>query len=118
MCSGFLALVRPNEAARMAALPAGSPPRDTREGSMHSGSQASDDIGNATIPSNILNIREGVMTQPIGILYEHPEWFKPLFATLDRRGLPYEPIHAESHRYDPSATSSPYSLVVNRVSAS
>ncbi len=58
------------------------------------------------------------MTQPIGILYEHPEWFKPLFATLDRRGLPYEPIHAESHRYDPSATSSPYALVVNRVSAS
>jgi hypothetical protein len=73
---------------------------------------------NATIPSNILNIREGVMTQPIGILYEHPEWFKPLFATLDRRGLPYEPIHAESHRYDPSATSAPLSLLVNRVSAS
>lgn len=58
------------------------------------------------------------MAQPIGILYEHPEWFKPLFATLDRRGLPYEPIHAESHRYDPSATAAPYSLVVNRVSAS
>jgi Carbamoyl-phosphate synthase L chain, ATP binding domain len=58
------------------------------------------------------------MSGPIGILYEHPEWFKPLFATLDRRGLPYEPIHAESHRYDPSATSAPYSLVVNRVSAS
>jgi hypothetical protein len=58
------------------------------------------------------------MSLPIGILYEHPEWFKPLFATLDRRGLPYEPIHAESHRYNPSATSAPYSLVVNRVSAS
>lgn len=58
------------------------------------------------------------MTKPIGILYEHPEWFKPLFATLDRRGLPYEPIHAESHSYNPSATSAPYSLVVNRVSAS
>ncbi len=58
------------------------------------------------------------MTRPIGILYEHPEWFKPLFATLDRRGLPYEPIHAEAHHYDPSATSSPYGLVVNRVSAS
>jgi hypothetical protein len=58
------------------------------------------------------------MTRPIGILYEHPEWFKPLFATLDRRGLPYELLHAESHAYDPSATSVPYSLVVNRVSAS
>lgn len=58
------------------------------------------------------------MTGPIGILYEHPEWFKPLFATLDRRGLPYEPIHAESHSYNPSATEVPYGLVVNRVSAS
>lgn len=58
------------------------------------------------------------MTRPIGILYEHPEWFKPLFATLDRRGLPYEPIHAEAHHYDPSATESRYGLVVNRVSAS
>ncbi len=58
------------------------------------------------------------MTKPVGILYEHPEWFEPLFATLDRRGLPYELLHAESHTYDPSATSVPYSLVVNRVSAS
>ena len=58
------------------------------------------------------------MTRPIGILYEHPEWFKPLFATLDRRGLPYEPIHAEAHQYNPSVTESPYGLVVNRVSAS
>ncbi|MFN8632786.1 MAG: hypothetical protein U0893_02950 [Chloroflexota bacterium] len=58
------------------------------------------------------------MGKPIGILYEHPEWFKPLFATLDRRGLPYEPIHAEAHHYNPSALTAPYSLVVNRVSAS
>ena len=54
----------------------------------------------------------------IGILYEHPEWFKPLFAELDRRRLGYEPILAHEHAYDPSATSSPYSLVVNRVSPS
>jgi hypothetical protein len=54
----------------------------------------------------------------IGILYEHPEWFRPLFAELDRRGLPYEPILAHEHRFDPSARSSPYDLVVNRVSPS
>jgi len=58
------------------------------------------------------------MTKPIGIFYEHPEWFKPLFATLDRRGLPYEAIQADQHRYDPSAQTSPYGLVFNRVSAS
>jgi hypothetical protein len=31
---------------------------------------------------------------PIGILYEHPQWFTPLFAELDRRGLPYEKLDA------------------------
>ena len=56
--------------------------------------------------------------KPIGILYEHPEWFAPLFAELERRELPYEPILAHEHRFDPTANSAPYSLVVNRVSPS
>jgi hypothetical protein len=58
------------------------------------------------------------MKEPIGILYEHPEWFQPLFAALDRRGLAYARIPAQAHRYDPAARSAPYSLVVNRVSPS
>ncbi|MFD2572863.1 RimK family alpha-L-glutamate ligase [Spirosoma soli] len=56
--------------------------------------------------------------KPIGIYYEHPDWFKPLFAELDRRGLPYEKIDAAHHQYDPSETESPYALVVNRMSSS
>jgi hypothetical protein len=54
----------------------------------------------------------------IGVLYEHPEWFRPLFAELDRRDLPYVRIDASEHRFDPSAREAPYSLLVNRVSAS
>ncbi len=60
----------------------------------------------------------GQRQRPIGILYEHPEWFAPLFAELDWRGVSYEPIHAERHRFDPAAHTAPYSLVVNRVSPS
>jgi hypothetical protein len=56
--------------------------------------------------------------KPIGILYEHPEWFRPLFAELSRRGVPYEPIHAARHGFDPAARDSGYSLVVNRMSPS
>jgi hypothetical protein len=56
--------------------------------------------------------------KPIGILYEHPEWFRPLFAELERRGVPYEPIHAARHAFDPDARESGYSLVVNRMSPS
>jgi len=55
---------------------------------------------------------------PIAIYYEHPDWFKPLFAELDRRGLQYERIDAASHSYDPSESTSPYSLVFNRASPS
>jgi hypothetical protein len=55
---------------------------------------------------------------PIGIYYEHPDWFRPLFAELDRRNIPYARIDAAAHSYDPSETVSPYSLVFNRASPS
>src|SRR5512143_830937 len=54
----------------------------------------------------------------IAIFYEHPEWFKPLFAELDRRGIAYDPLHAGEHRFDPAERVSPYALVVNRMSPS
>lgn len=54
----------------------------------------------------------------IGVLFEHPEWFVPLFAELERRGLPFRPIPAESLCFDPAATSSEYALVFNRMSPS
>jgi hypothetical protein len=56
--------------------------------------------------------------QPIAIFYEHPDWFRPLFAELDRRGVPYVRLDAASHAYDPRERSVPYSLVVNRASQS
>jgi hypothetical protein len=58
------------------------------------------------------------MDRPIGILYEHPLWFAPLFAELERRGVPYEPIEAARLRWDPADTERRYSLVVNRMSPS
>ena len=51
---------------------------------------------------------------PIAIYYEHPDWFRPLFAELDRREIPYERIDATAHSYDPAETESPYSLVFKR----
>jgi glutathione synthase/RimK-type ligase-like ATP-grasp enzyme len=58
--------------------------------------------------------------KPLAIYHEHPDWFKPLFAELDRRGLPYERLDAASHSFDPSelAEDVPYSLVFNRASPS
>jgi hypothetical protein len=54
--------------------------------------------------------------QPIAVYHEHPEWFKPLFTELDRRGLPYVRLDASAHVFDPSEDDVPYSLVVNRAS--
>jgi glutathione synthase/RimK-type ligase-like ATP-grasp enzyme len=58
--------------------------------------------------------------KPLAIYHEHPDWFKPLFAELDRRGLPYERLDAASHSFDPAerAEDIPYSLVFNRASPS
>ncbi|UHG93841.1 ATP-grasp domain-containing protein [Spirosoma oryzicola] len=58
------------------------------------------------------------LVKPIGIYYEHPDWFKPLFAELQRRNIPFERIDATQHRYNPAEADSPYSLVVNRMSSS
>lgn len=55
--------------------------------------------------------------KPIAILYEHPEWFKPLFAELERRNVPFEKLFIGDHWYDPTERQCPYSVIVNRVSA-
>jgi len=57
-------------------------------------------------------------TRPIAILYEHPEWFRPLFSELERREVPYRALNAADLTWDPDATASPYGLVVNRMSPS
>ncbi len=54
----------------------------------------------------------------LAIFYEHPEWFKPLFAELDRRGVRYDRLLAYQHRFDPAERRCPYALVVNRMSPS
>jgi biotin carboxylase len=59
--------------------------------------------------------------RPIAVYYEHPEWFRPLFAELDKRAVPYVKIDASRHGYDPSNirdAADAYSLVFNRMSAS
>ena len=56
--------------------------------------------------------------KPIAIYFEHPDWFRLLFAELERRRLPHLRIEAARHRYDPDETESKYSLLFNRMSPS
>jgi hypothetical protein len=58
-------------------------------------------------------------TPPIGIYYEHPDWFRPLFAELDRRGTPYVLMDAARHSYDATGGDArALALVFNRMSPS
>ena len=55
----------------------------------------------------------------IGIYHEHPDWFRPLFAELDRRGVAYERIDATRHSYDlVDDEPNRFALVFNRMSPS
>jgi hypothetical protein len=57
-------------------------------------------------------------TRPIAVYHEHQEWFRPLFAELDRRRTPYVRVDARRHRYDIAATEREYALLFNRMSPS
>ena len=57
--------------------------------------------------------------RPIGIYYEHPDWFRPLFTELDKRGVKYEALNADRHLSDATnGDGSQYGLVFNRMSPS
>ena len=53
----------------------------------------------------------------LAILFEHPQWFKPLFAALDRRGVDYLALHADGHGFDPTAAP-PAPVIFNRIAMS
>jgi carbamoylphosphate synthase large subunit len=54
----------------------------------------------------------------LAIVYEHPEWFKPLFAALDRRGIDYKAFPFENHRFDLADRRAPAPVVFSRLAMS
>jgi glutathione synthase/RimK-type ligase-like ATP-grasp enzyme len=56
--------------------------------------------------------------KPLAILYEHPSWFAPLFAALERRGIGYEAIQLAGHSFDPASSDPPAPLILSRVAQS
>ena len=86
-------------------------------------------LHNVSLPRKVLRIRTPLPnvisynsmpnTLPIAIYYEQPNWFKPLFAELDRRGTAYVKLYAPDHLYAPEDhPEEKYSLVFNRMSPS
>lgn len=61
---------------------------------------------------------QGPGSAQLGVLYEHPQWFQPLFAALERRGLPYVPLELGGHSFDPASREVPAPVVLSRVAQS
>lgn len=53
----------------------------------------------------------------LAILYEHPDWFRPLFAALGARGVDYLALTPEGD-WDPVAPTPPAPVVLNRIAMS
>lgn len=53
----------------------------------------------------------------LAIIYEHPAWFTPLFAALDRRGIDYTAFTPGGH-WDPADRTPPAPVVFNRIAMS
>lgn len=54
----------------------------------------------------------------LAVVYEHPEWFEPLFAALDRHGVSYVKVPLAGHRFDPAGSPAPATVVFSRVAMS
>ena len=54
----------------------------------------------------------------LAILYEHPQWFEPLWAALDRRGMSYSKILLTDHSFDPVHGDPPAPVILSRVAMS
>ena len=58
-------------------------------------------------------------TPALAVYHEHPDWFRPLFAELDRRGVAHQRIDArDPFFYDPTETRRPFPVLFNRMSPS
>ncbi len=59
----------------------------------------------------------GSTVNDLAILYEHPLWFAPLFAALERRGAGYAPLRPGGD-FDPADDGRPARVVFNRIAMS
>ena len=54
----------------------------------------------------------------LAVFYEHPQWFEPLFAALDRHGLDWKATRIQDHTFDPADPKPPAPVILNRLAMS
>ncbi len=64
------------------------------------------------------NLHEKDVTAPLVFLYEHPQWFEPIFAELTRRGVAFDKVFIPDHFYDIGSDKPGFKVLFNRMSPS
>ena len=54
----------------------------------------------------------------LAIFYEHPAWFEPLFACLERRGIAFSKVKIDDHVFDTADRTLPAPVIFNRLAMS
>jgi glutathione synthase/RimK-type ligase-like ATP-grasp enzyme len=54
----------------------------------------------------------------LAVLYEHPQWFAPVFAELERRAVPFDRMFVPDHYYDIGQRQHAFKVLFNRMSPS
>lgn len=71
-----------------------------------------------TVPSPAHETPSAQQAQaPLAFLYEHPQWFQPIFAELARRSVPFQKLLIPDHFYDVAAQPT-FQVLFNRMSPS
>ena len=55
---------------------------------------------------------------PLVFLYEHPQWFEPIFTELTQRGVPFDKLFIPYHFYDIGGDKPTFKVLFNRMSPS
>ena len=81
-------------------------------------------MGEGAAPTSFLRLHRASLAErewcvsDLAVFYEHPSWFEPLFAALDRRGLAWTRIDAADHVFDVAGAPPPAPVVLNRIGMS
>ncbi|WP_263356033.1 ATP-grasp domain-containing protein [Acidicapsa ligni] len=72
----------------------------------------------ATVDVELDTKHSELSNAPLAFFYEHPQWFQPTFAELDKRGESYSKIFAPEHFYTPGGERPGFRVLFNRMSPS
>jgi Carbamoyl-phosphate synthase L chain, ATP binding domain len=73
-----------------------------------------------SMPSGAAALSEvrGIERAKLAFLYEHPQWFAPIFSELERRGVAFDKIFIPEHFYEVGALEAGFTVLFNRMSPS